>query len=160
MALAGLDGVLVVDAGLAPEGCSGLLRRFGPELVLFVDAADVGGAPGTVRLLGRRSMGGVGGSTHTLPLSLLAGYLAEELGCRVALVGIQPSHTALGEPLSPPVGHAVNDVVANLSERLAGWGASGDQWRVRPSRDRPAPMVGGGVARGARIAADGMIRDR
>ncbi len=116
--LAGRDGVLVVDAGLAPEGCSGLLRRFGPDLVLFVDAADVGEPPGTVRVLGRRSMGGVGGSTHTLPLSLLAGYLVETLDCRVALIGIQPADTALGEPLSPAVGHAVHVVIGSLAELL------------------------------------------
>ena len=125
--------MLVVDAGLAPEGCSGLVRRFGPDLVLFVDAAEAGGAPGTVRVLDRRSMGGVGGSTHTLPLSLLAGYLSEELGCRVALVGIQPSDTALGDPLSPPVGHAVQAVVAALRERLDGKATAGRSYTAAPA---------------------------
>ncbi len=132
-ALAGLDGVLVVDAGFAPEGCSGLLRRFGPDLVLFVDAADVGESPGTVRVVGRRSMGGVGGSTHTLPLSLLAGYLVETLECRVALIGIQPADTALGEPLSPAVGHAVQAVVAALAERLHGGQAPTRSYTAAPA---------------------------
>ena len=116
--LKGRGDVLVVDAGLAPEGCSGVLRRFGPDAVLFVDAADVGDAPGTVRLIGRRSMGGVGGSTHTLPLSLLASYLVETVGCQVALIGIQPADTALCAPLTPPVGHAVQAVIAALAEQL------------------------------------------
>ena len=40
---------LCLSAGAAPENCTGLLRRFRPDLVLLVDAAEMGEAAGAVR---------------------------------------------------------------------------------------------------------------
>jgi Ni,Fe-hydrogenase maturation factor len=58
------------------------------------------------------------GSTHTLPLSLLATFLTADLGCEVALLGIQPLDTEIGSPLSLPVRQAVDGVVSVLVELL------------------------------------------
>src|SRR5512141_839488 len=44
-----LDSVLVIEAGHAPENATAGLRRFSPQVVLLVDAAEMGVAPGTVR---------------------------------------------------------------------------------------------------------------
>ena len=41
--------VLVVEAGPAPENFTGALRRFAPQAILFVDAANLGAEPGAVR---------------------------------------------------------------------------------------------------------------
>ena len=38
-------GVLLIDAGTAPENFTGPLRRFRPELVIEIDAAHLGAAP-------------------------------------------------------------------------------------------------------------------
>src|SRR5512139_3912125 len=43
------EHILVIDAGHAPENSTGELRRFGPQGVLFVDAAEMGEVPGTIR---------------------------------------------------------------------------------------------------------------
>ncbi len=37
---------LVIDAGEAPENITGNLRTFKPGLILFIDAAEMGKAPG------------------------------------------------------------------------------------------------------------------
>jgi hydrogenase maturation protease len=106
---------LVVDAGTAPENATGLLRRFGPEVVVLVDAAEMGDPPGAVRWLeGERALG-CSASTHTLPLGLLVRFLAESLGCRVRLLGIQPARIATGSRLSAPVHRSVD----RLARRLA-----------------------------------------
>lgn len=107
--------LLAIDAGPAPENYTGTLRRFGPDLVLLIDAAQMGDAPGAVRWLTWQAIGGISASTHTLPLHVLAGFLAADIGCEVALIGIQPGGTALGTSLSPAVRRAVDLVVRELA---------------------------------------------
>jgi hydrogenase 3 maturation protease len=113
------DGLLVIDAGPAPEHCSGWLRRFGPDLVLLADAAQLGAPPGTVRWLAWQDTVGFSASTHTLPLHLLATYLTAELGSEVALLGIQPANLSAGAPLSPEVEEAVTTVAQSLANMLS-----------------------------------------
>jgi hydrogenase 3 maturation protease len=109
---------LVIDGGLAPESFTGPLRRFAPALVILVDAALMGADPGAVRWLDWQATAGLGGSTHTLPVHLLARFLVEDIGCAVALIGIQPAGNALGAPLSTAVEAAVMDVIETLAEAL------------------------------------------
>ncbi len=109
---------LVIDAGPAPENVTGAVRRFAPDLVLLVDAADLGEPPGTVRWLDWRETSGLSASTHALPLYVLAGYLVSELGCAVALLGIQPGSTAFDAPPTPAVRAVADAVAASLYETL------------------------------------------
>ena len=110
-------GVLLIDGGLAPENFTGPLRRFQPNLVLEVDAAHLGEAPGTTSWVDWREADGLSASTHTLPPSVLAGYLVSELGCEVSLIGIQPACLEMSAPLSP----AVERAVLQLAGALCGW---------------------------------------
>lgn len=115
--------LLVIEAGAAPENCCGLLFRFRPDLVLFVDAAQMGAEPGTVRwltwdLIGSDDAAGFNVSTHTLPLPILANYLTVELGCPVALLGIQPADISMGDSLSPVVALAVEATAQALVDLL------------------------------------------
>jgi hypothetical protein len=55
-------------------------------------------------------------STHSLPLSMLARYLRLELGCKIALLGIQPCANEIGEAVSEGVVQAIEEVVAVLDE--------------------------------------------
>lgn len=103
--------LLVIDAGHAPENHTGPIRRFAPELVLLVDAAQLGEAPGAVRWLAWQETTGLSASTHTMPPYVLARYLTAELNTHIALIGIQPADTSLGATLSPEVRQAVNGVV-------------------------------------------------
>jgi len=111
--------LLAIDAGPAPENVTGAVRRFAPDLVLLVDAADLGEPPGTVRWLDWRETSGLSASTHALPLYVLAGYLVSELGCAVALLGIQPASTAFDAPPTPAVHAAADAVAAGLHELLS-----------------------------------------
>lgn len=107
--------VLVIDAGAAPENFTGRLRQFKPELVLFADAAQMNEIPGTVQLLDLNGTTGLDGSTHTLPPWVIAQYLVHELGCQVALLGIQPESDALGDSLSPRVRSDVAQAARDLA---------------------------------------------
>jgi hydrogenase 3 maturation protease len=112
------DRFLAVDAGPAPENFTGLLRRFKPDLVLLADAALMDLEPGMIGWLSWQDSTGFSASTHTLPLHILASYLTSDLGCEVALIGIQPETTIIGEPLTPKVRQAAEDVAKGITGLL------------------------------------------
>jgi hydrogenase 3 maturation protease len=110
-ALAGNERTLAIDAGSTPENHTGPLRRFQPDVTLFVDAAQMDEKPGVVKWLAWEETEGISASTHALPLYILAEYLIAELGCKVALLCIQPANNAVGAPLSPEVAEAADSIV-------------------------------------------------
>ena len=111
------DNLLIVDAGHAPENSAGLLRRFAPDSVLLVDAAEMGEAIGSIRWIETGDIAGMSASTHSLPLSMLAEYLRLELRCEVLLLGIQPASTDYGEGMSEEVEKGVDEIVDVLIRR-------------------------------------------
>lgn len=104
------ERLLVIEGGPAPENVTGTLRRFKPDLVLLVDAADMDAPPGAVRWLSADDVEGLSATTHTMPLSILAHYLEQELKCRVYFIGIQPGQNGIGQPLSEAVERAVEAI--------------------------------------------------
>jgi hydrogenase 3 maturation protease len=118
VALAGDGRWLVIEAGSAPENHTGALRRFKPDIVVLIDAAQMGETPGVIRWLPWDETDGISASTHTLPVHILAQYLVNELGCEVDLLCIQPANNAIGAPLSPEVAEAVDTIVDALVGKL------------------------------------------
>ena len=110
--------VLIIDAGTAPENVTGALRKFAPGLILLIDAAQLNEPPGTIGWLDWRETTGVSAITHGLPLHVIAEYLVTEIGCEVALIGIQPQGNAFDTPLSPEVLLSVEEVVQGLRATL------------------------------------------
>jgi len=110
--------VLVIDGGTAPESFTGPLRRFRPDLVVEIDAAHLDQPAGSIAWVDWRDADGLSASTHTLPPSVLAEFLSTDLGCRVALIGIQPATLEMGCGLSPDVAAAVERLVEQLSAWL------------------------------------------
>ena len=139
--------LLVIEGGHAPENCTGAIRRFAPDLVILVDAAEMGDPPGTIRWLDWHEAVGLDASTHSLPPSMVARYLAAELSCEVALIGIQVQDTSLGvrhlAPGSPgdPVGEPGPDDALAVTIRPAAGPPL--PWPGRPrSRIPMTPMPG------------------
>ncbi|HHW08614.1 MAG TPA: hydrogenase 3 maturation endopeptidase HyCI [Firmicutes bacterium] len=127
VAASGRDRLLVLNAGLAPENFTGVLRRFAPDLVILIDAALMGEKPGTIRILPWEETQGLSASTHTMPPYMLARFLVEELDTSVALLGIEPADTSLWAPLSPAVQAAVAEAADGLAALLALAGAPPDE---------------------------------
>jgi hydrogenase 3 maturation protease len=85
-----LPDVYVFFAGTTPESITAPLRRFHPDHVILIDAADMGVRPGTIAVLkpGRIQANLV--STHVLPLSVVMKFIANDSKTRVTLLGVQP----------------------------------------------------------------------
>lgn len=110
-----LGRLRIIEGGHAPENATADLRKFAPDLVLLIDAADMGKDAGSIALIPMEHIDGISASTHSLPLSMLARYLTLELNCEVALLGIQPKSIEMGESVSDAVNQAVSDIVEEIS---------------------------------------------
>lgn len=95
-----LPGVRIFCAGTVPESITAPLRRYRPDHVLFLDAADMGARPGTIAVIEPERIQASLLSTHVLPLSVIMNYLEQETGAGVTLLGIQPDLTGFDKDLS------------------------------------------------------------
>ncbi len=114
------DRLLVVEAGQAPENFTRVLRDFHPDLIVFVDAAQMNAAPGTIRWLAWQDTAGLSGSTHTLPIHVLASFLSADLTCEIGLLGIQPADNTMDAPLSLAVQRAIEELTDGLIKEISG----------------------------------------
>ena len=88
-----LPDVKVFFAGTVPESITGTLRRYRPEHVLFLDAAEMGRRPGTIAVIAPGEIQARLVTTHALPLPVVMDYVEREIGTGVTLLGIQPDCT-------------------------------------------------------------------
>jgi hydrogenase 3 maturation protease len=105
----------VTSAGNTPERYLGPVAESKFDRVLFLDAVDVGTAPGSVVLLNSSEMSTrfPQVSTHKISLGLLARW-AEENGVGEAwLLGVQAESVTAGQDLSPTLQTTV-DFLADL----------------------------------------------
>jgi hydrogenase 3 maturation protease len=109
-ALGAQPDILVIETGSVPENFTAPLRRFQPDLVVMIDAAQMGEPPGTVRWIEWADVEGFSASTHHLPPTAMASYLKSELGCQMVLLGIQVGDIGFDRPLTDAVRMAVDEV--------------------------------------------------
>ena len=112
------SNTLVCCGGSAPENFTGEIKKFRPDLLLIIDAADMGLPPGAVAMIKSDEIGGASSSTHSLALNIMSGYLERETGCRVSVLGIQPASMEFGAALTPNVRQTVDEIVSALDNLL------------------------------------------
>jgi hydrogenase 3 maturation protease len=118
----------VIDGGASPENHTHRIRTLSPDLVLIVDAADMGLAPGEVRVLDEDCVAEhFLVTTHAIPLNFLIASLRETVP-DIAFLGIQPRDTTFLEPLTPAVRSAVEALHGNLvrGQGIEGYAAIGE----------------------------------
>ncbi len=103
----------VIVAGLSVENALGTVRRFAPDLLVVVDAAELGLPPGSARRLRLEESARMLGSTHALPLPFLLSTVGDRVG-KIVLIGIQPADRSLGEGLTPEVRAGAEGLVVRL----------------------------------------------
>jgi coenzyme F420 hydrogenase subunit delta len=106
------EALRALDVGVAPERWVGVAVQGGCQELVFADAVDFGGAPGSLLLAGSEDLRSsrIGTSTHRVPLAVLAQY-AEGLGARAWVLGVQPASLERGSGLSPAVARTLETVV-------------------------------------------------
>lgn len=106
-------GWLALDCGTAPENFTALVKRYRPERLVLIDAAEMGLPPGEFRRLKLEQIDTMFISTHTIPLSQLVSYLKSYCG-EVVLIGVQPKRLELGAGLSEEVLQGLERLIAIL----------------------------------------------
>jgi hydrogenase 3 maturation protease len=93
---------MVINCGTTPENYTSIIRKYDPDRLIVVDAADMGLSPGSYRIIPPGKIGVMSVSTHNMPLSLFASYVSEF--CRdIVLIGIQPERMDFAVTLSSVV---------------------------------------------------------
>lgn len=105
-----------IEGGVVPENALGPLRKFEPDWVILVDAADFDESSGEIRLIDQAEIDGFSFSSHTLPLGMICTYLGQELDCPVWLLGLQPASLEFGEPLTETVQRSVDEIIVKLAK--------------------------------------------
>ena len=111
-----IEGWSVVDGGQMPEDELAPIRRMQPDVLLLVDAADMGLEPGAIRVVDEKSVATEFlVTTHSLPITFLLDELRSCCG-KVVFLGIQPAHMDFMEPLHPQVRQAVEKIYDFLAK--------------------------------------------
>ena len=106
---------LSIEAGVVPENALGPLRKFRPDVVILIDAADFGEEPGVIRWVENTQIDGFSASSHTLPLGMISSYISGELACPIWLIGVQPASLEFAEPLTESVQRSVDNLITELT---------------------------------------------
>jgi hydrogenase 3 maturation protease len=122
--LTGTLGLLVIEAEDVPECYLGEIVAARPDVVVFVDAVDLGEAPGSTAVLQQDMLASYEASTHRVPLSLLAKLISRECGADVWVIAIQPRQVNLGATLSTEVAQAIVALSGLIRQSVPGSGTA------------------------------------
>lgn len=125
---AGRDDIELIDGGTLSFTLAGAIED--ASQLIVVDAAQLGDAPGAMRVFEGEQMDAfVGGqrkrSVHEVSLVdlLMIARLADHLPRRRALIGIQPQDIDWGEHPSPAVAAAIPRACTHALQLVDGWRA-------------------------------------
>jgi hydrogenase 3 maturation protease len=108
--------VVAISCGTTPENYTSIIRKGKPDTLILVDAADMGLAPGSYRIIPPEKIEIVHFSTHNMSLSFLISYLRESCG-EITLIGIQPDRMDVGTALSKVVQKSGDQVASLIIKR-------------------------------------------
>ena len=109
------DRIKIIKGATAPENLTGEVKSFQPDLIVFVDAADMCRNPGEYLVFSPEETDNISFSTHTLPIRIMADYLKVYIQCEVLMVGIQPKQLEFDTPATEEVAKGVNELVKILT---------------------------------------------
>jgi hydrogenase maturation protease len=115
------SGFHVIDAGTSPEDRIAEIVEGRFRNVIFLDAVDVGGTPGSAALLDAAAVQTrfPQVSTHRISLGALARLIEAGSGARVWLLGVQPLALRPGG-LSQPVRETLEMLTQMIADALPG----------------------------------------
>ncbi len=116
--LRGAPGLHVIEAEEVPESFIGEIAASGPDVVVLVDAVELGAEPGSVAVVEIDALPEGLPGTHRTPLSLLAEVVRCRTGADVLLIAIQPRHLGFATTPSPEVAASAERVAGLISEAV------------------------------------------
>jgi len=96
-----------IEAKTNPENYLERILEFHPELVVFIDAADVGKIPGDMGWIAPEDLDTARISTHAFNITMVEQYLKSHQPLEVKYFGIKPESTTAGHAVSDTVKHKI-----------------------------------------------------
>jgi len=113
----GYDNVVICGPDLAPV----FARLDDIDLLIIVDAMDWGAEPGSLMISKLNNLEEkTSRLSHALPLTQMLRIMKKTLkeSMEVYIIGVQPKCIEPGSNLTPPVEHAVDEIIAKIEELL------------------------------------------
>lgn len=115
-----LPGTRVFSGGAIPETVSAPLRRYNPDVLLFIVAAETGRPPGDAAIVEEGSDEARLYTDHYFPLGLDIDMMSGHGAIPVVVLAFQPDAGNSGPGLSPPEKDGIDRFVAILPGILSG----------------------------------------
>ena len=108
------DSIEIIEAGCAPENVLDEICRKKPSIVLFIDAAEFSGSPGSIRIFNPDELTEVDISTHSMSPQLMMNYLQTMINASLFLIGIKPRDLSMNQGLSEECQDAAGQIAKFL----------------------------------------------
>jgi len=102
---------IVIDAGIAPENFTGVVKKHHPDALIIIDAVDMNLSYGAIRRVPPERIGLMHVSTHGIPLSVLIKYLQQYVQ-NIILLGVQPK--TMSGALSEKVRNSIETIITSI----------------------------------------------
>ena len=99
-----------------PENFTAVVKRERPDVLVIVDAADMGIGPGELRIIPHDRLDSDVMGTHGIPLMHLFSYLDKHAG-EIIFIGIQPGELRFGEEISPDLEKTKDELIGILGRQ-------------------------------------------
>ena len=112
--------LIIIDAGIAPENFTGVVKNHKPERLIIVDAIEMDLYPGEIRNVPPDRIGVMHVSTHGIPLSVLIKYFSQYIDT-IMLIGIQPTQMdgSLTDVIKQSVEWLINSILSDSIEKIS-----------------------------------------
>jgi hydrogenase 3 maturation protease len=117
--LQGKGDLVCIDAGTAPENYLGHIVREEPDTILLADVVHLDLNPGQYRILQPADILKCGLTTHDMSPPMLIEFLQNQTQAKIVMLGVQPQHVSLGEPMSECVTQTLTKVETLILEARA-----------------------------------------
>jgi hydrogenase 3 maturation protease len=108
----------IYTGNTAPENFTGEIKKFNPDHLIVIDAADLQEEAGSIMIIDPEVIDGVTFSTHMLPLKVMLQYIQKEIGCRVTIIGIQIADVTYGKQVTEKISHSIKETICILENQI------------------------------------------
>jgi len=107
---------LSIDCGVIPENFTSIVKKNRPNLVVLIDAVEMGLKSGEFRIISPDRISTLQLTTHSMPLSFLISYL-KEYTQELIFIGIQPKIVNYSNSVSPKVLKNSEEIIGILKDK-------------------------------------------
>ncbi len=113
------NNIQLINAGPVPEAVTATIKRFEPDFLIIVDAAQMEEEPGTIRIFSEKNVDSAYMITpHKVSMKMYTQYLKHFLkNLKTVFIGIQPKSLRYYEGMTENV-KASADFVSELLEKM------------------------------------------